>query len=130
LAKSKSTTACQLAAQHSDGAIPPSAVELLIAARIATVRQEAAAELASACAESMRADNSAILPPTAKERAAMGFVAWVHSRQPDFFANAPALNGGCHCLARRAYEKRLAAYGQAWTKQLDGNVRCRRERLK
>jgi hypothetical protein len=60
----------------------------------------------------------------------MGFVAWVRSREPDFFTNAPALSGGCHFLVRRAYEKRLEAYGQAWTKHLDGDVRCRRERFK
>jgi hypothetical protein len=95
--------------------IAPSAVERLIASRIAAARRDAAAELASARARLHGARSAVISPPTVAERATFTFVAWVRSREPDFFASAPTISGECRFLARLVYEQRLEAYGRAWS---------------
>jgi hypothetical protein len=111
------------------GAIPPSAVERLIASRIAVVHREARAELERA-AELGLSLGASIPPPTADERATVTFAAWVRVREPDFFMSAPMLNDGCRFFAGRAYEQRLEAYGRAWSRQQNTGSRRRRERFR
>jgi hypothetical protein len=92
-----------------------SAVAELIALRIALVRRQIEAERQAFGPEigHEASDLASFAPPTTDERK-MGFVAWVRSREPQFFETAASLNGASICPARAKYGRRMLAYAQAW----------------
>lgn len=113
-------------AQRAPGSIGPSgegnsslresSFENLVKSRIASVKRiNAAYEIAARSRrEHVVAKSPSIQPPTGDEATTLNFVAWVRSRDKNFFANAPPTREGIQTEKRFAYEQQLLAFSRAW----------------
>ncbi len=104
-------------AERCSSAIPPSKVELLIAARIAEARKQLKGQQRPWASEGSDAE-PVVAAATAEERSTLTFVEWVRFREPLFFerVRGPKLLAGAQ--ARWEFEIRLSSYVRAWQNAL------------